>query len=191
MANGSITVDSDNNVYIVFSAFGNPNNTAPSNYVAYLEGGEWKRLTISNLEAIDMGRDHYHPHSLYDPQFNLKFLDNSPPLITSVSKGENPRIVFRGHWQEGEEIPLEESTAIYRINRETDELIVWVQRDDNVTITAFANDQEMEKETEGNEDQFSIQLSESAEIELKFEMTQPDGDEVRRITKVLGGVARV
>ncbi|GAK02285.1 hypothetical protein JCM19037_511 [Geomicrobium sp. JCM 19037] len=172
--NCSITVDANNDVFIACSEHAASGHSPRLLILSKNSDGEWSYNRVISAWFTEMGSDHIQPQTLYDPYFKFSVKEDIPPLTFAVDKGDDPSVRFYGKWQEGEEVLLEQSTAIYYINRETDELIVWVQRDEDLEITAFANDQQMDKETEGNEDQFSIQLLEPAEIELKFEMTQPD-----------------
>lgn len=83
---------------------------------------------------------------------------------------------------------LTESDVRFKL-KDTDEVVLWVQRDEGVSLAARINGETMDKTSTAGEDQFTIALDESGPAECKLVMTRADTATDLKITRILGGVA--
>ncbi|MBM7634089.1 hypothetical protein [Geomicrobium sediminis] len=126
---------------------------------------------------------------------------NIPPLIWAKRDSDRElTFYFTGFWrnidnfEEGEGIS---QTAKYRLEYDTDEVVLWMQATDSVDdIEVYLEGVEMDKSytinSNGREFQFTKQVSEvlsSAEIQVVFFAKSGGSSTVHVLTKLIGGVS--
>lgn len=72
----------------------------------------------------------------------------------------------------------------------TDEVVMWIERDSGLSVNARLNGAQMIKETEENEDQFTYKLSTKRSAEVKLELIRLNTSNDLSIKQILGGISR-
>ncbi|GAK01521.1 hypothetical protein [Geomicrobium sp. JCM 19055] len=126
---------------------------------------------------------------------------NMPPMIWAQRDSERElTFYFTGFWrnvvaiEEGEEIS---QTAKYRLEYDTDEVVLWLQvTDEVIDVEVFLEGVEMSKSyidtRNGREYQFTRQASETmsdAEIQIVFFAKSAGSSVIHVLTKLIGGVS--
>lgn len=121
------------------------------------------------------------PNALLDLSIDI---ENDLPLFISNT---TVTIKFAGSWLIPATVPILENDIRFTV-KNTDEAVMWVQRDAGLTVTAALNGQTMDKTTAGNEDQFIKALSAAGPAEIRLNMKRTATSDDVKITRILGGV---
>ncbi|MBM6995055.1 exo-alpha-sialidase [Paenibacillus sp. DXFW5] len=177
--NPSLSMDKTGKTYLFYS--GNDVNDASTDIRmrAHTPGVGWNSEQIIS-QATTASK------SVPVTQVDFTMTWELPPLAYYDTNG----VYFSGAWTKTTEYetPLTESDVRFKL-KDTDEVVLWVQRDEGVSLAARINGETMDKTSTAGEDQYTIALDESGPAECKLVMTRADTATDLKITRILGGVA--
>ena len=171
--NPVITATKDNSVYIIFSR--------TSGTIKYkINSG----LTTGSENIADST---FKPDTIYAVK-NFK-IDTNEPIYLGV-QGTNSTMKFVGKWTKPSATPQTSSTVVYNASS-TDYIGMFVKKVGDISITAYANNLEMDSELIDDEYKFTKSLAVKEPVEIRLELSRPSisNGENDSITRIIGGKA--
>jgi hypothetical protein len=176
----TLTADKGGNVFMLYCNSGTAGGRMKV-IMRKLVSGAWSAgetvAEITNANA-------YYPSALLDFSITISTM----PLFVFTELNTSIRFSGGAVIDTSVPAPLQESDIRFKL-KDTDEVVLWVQRDEGVNLAASINGETMDKTSTAGEDQFTIALDESGPAECKLVMTRDNTASDVKVTRILGGVS--
>lgn len=171
----SISFNIENDIFVVFDR-----QEGDNHYVASLK---YDTTWGAPMLLTPLSTSPVYPSSFLGNDINFTI-----PLF--IYRG-SAKVGFYGTWTVGTSTPTTTASAVFDIAGNTDFVGAFIEKQGDVSIAGYLNNQLMDSDLEGDEYQFTKQLSAETTTKLRLELSRDDTTNGNddRVTRILGGLA--